>query len=93
MKIIGQSENSFILEASKDELANLIGYYSKYDQKAKVNPGDEINISNMYRQLYTLERKQPELRKVIDTLRGIANMLEPVAPVIEGLVKESIKDI
>lgn len=43
----------------------------------------------MFTQLYNLENKQPELKKVVDTLRGIADLLEPTCPVIENAIKVS----
>ena len=70
-------------------MANLIGYYGKYDSNFRVNVGDQINISGMYKQLYNLERNQPELKRIVDTLRGLADLLEPVCPVIEQAVKEA----
>lgn len=91
MKVIGESEDSFIIEASKNEIANLIGYYSKYDSKFKINAGDQINISDMFKQLYNLEHNKPELSKVVNTLRNLADSLEPVCPVIEKSVIEAVK--
>ena len=35
MKIIGKTEDGYIIEASQDEVANLIGYYSKYDDRSR----------------------------------------------------------
>lgn len=92
MKIIGESQDTFILEASKDEVANLTGYYSKYDDKFKATVGSKIKISAMYGQLYNLKNNQPELKKVVDKLRTIADLLEPVCPVIEAQIKDAIKE-
>jgi hypothetical protein len=90
MKIIGKSENGFILEASRDEVANLIGYYFSCSDGCKMpSIGDELQVSKMYRQLYDLKNRQPELQKVVGTLRGLADMLEPVCPVIEKAAKEA----
>jgi len=89
MKIIGKTENGYIIEASKDDVANLIGYYSHYSKEVNISVGDEIQVSKMYQQLHDLERSQPEMRKVVSTLRGMADLLEPVCPVIEKRVKEA----
>ena len=53
MKIIGKTNDGFILESSAKELANLIGFYSEYtNELPKV--GSEIEIDHMYNQLYQL---------------------------------------
>lgn len=91
MKIIGESREGYIIEASKDEVANLIGYYSKYDDKFKISVGDKINISGMYQQLYNLKNNQPRLKEIVKTLRNLADLLEPVCPVIEAQIKEAAK--
>lgn len=94
MKIVAQTYNGYMLEASKSDVANLIGYYGEYDMGDKYRPkiGDEIKINDMYKQLYTLQNKQPELKKVVDTLRGLADLLEPTVPVIESVFVDCVKD-
>jgi hypothetical protein len=87
MKILGKTEDGYILEAHSDEVANLIGYYSKYNENFKVQVGDEIRINEMYHQLYTLQHKQPELQTIVSTLKNLADLLEPVCPVIENVMK------
>jgi hypothetical protein len=91
VKVIGKTESGFIIEASKEEIANLTGYHSSYSNGYK-SPlvGVEIQVSKMFRQLYDLEHNQPELQKVVNTLRGMADLLEPVCPVIEKRVKEAV---
>ena len=92
MKIIGKTENGYIVEASKDDVANLVGYHGQYDTKYKpLSVGDEILVSKMFRQLYELKNNQPELQKVVGTLRNLADLLEPVCPVIEAQIREAAK--
>jgi hypothetical protein len=92
MKVIGKTENGYIIEASRDDVANLVGYNSQYSTGYKsLSVGDEILVSKMFRQLYDLEHHQPELQKVVNTLRGMADLLGPVCPVIEKQVKEAAK--
>lgn len=83
-----------MLEVSKSDIANLIGYYGEYDMDHKYRPkiGDEIKINDMYKQLYTLQNKQPELKKVVDTSRGLADLLEPTVPVLENVFIDCVKD-
>lgn len=94
MKIVAQTYEGYMLEVSKSDIANLIGYYGEYDMGDKYRPkiGDEIKINDMYKQLYTLQNKQPELKKVVDTLRGLADLLEPTVPVIESVFIDCVMD-
>lgn len=94
MKIVAQTYNGYMLEVSKSDIANLIGYYGEYDMGDKYRPkiGDEIKINDMFKQLYTLQKKQPELKKVVDTLRGLADLLEPTVPVLENVFIDCVKD-
>jgi len=89
MKVIGKSQNGFILDASSQEVARLIGYYGSYKDGATPSVGDEIQVNKMYEQLYELKHNEPELKKVVDTLRGLADLLEPVCPVLEAQIKEA----
>lgn len=95
MKIIGTHESGYIIDVPKDEMANLVGYYSHYDEKfrgVELRAGDEVEISNMYRQLYTLSNKKQELTQTVKALRNMADLLEPVAPVIEKMFDDVLKE-
>jgi hypothetical protein len=89
MKVLGKSSNTYILEATQIEIANLIGYYYHGDCSGIIIPGAEIQISPMYKQLYNLKENQPELQKIVTTLRNLADSLEPVCPIIEAAIKKS----
>jgi hypothetical protein len=94
MKVIGKTEDGYIIDASGDEVANLIGYYGTYslrDSNRVIYVGDKINISGMYKQLYNLKNNEPKLKEVVKTLRGLADLLEPCCPVIEAQIKEEAK--
>lgn len=91
MKVIGKSSNGYILDSSSQEVARLIGYYGSYEKGSTPSVGDEIQVNKMFEQLYTLKRNEPELKKVVDTLRGLADLLEPVCPVLEAQIKEAAK--
>lgn len=50
MKIIGKTENGFILETYGDEIALLMGFQRTYDEGFKslnVNIGTEMNLSKI----------------------------------------------
>jgi len=82
VEIIGKARRGFILEADEDEVYNLIGYYSKYSDKApRLEVGDTINVSDMYNQLYNLKSAERCLASTAKELRSIADYLEVVKPV------------
>ena len=46
----------------------------------------------MFTQLYTLEKKQQDLSQTVRTLRNLADLLEPVCPVIEKAFDNAIHE-
>jgi hypothetical protein len=92
MKIIGTTENGYLIDATKSEIAHLSGYYSQFDDKIKdkVKVGADINISKMFNQLYDLSSNQKRLKGTISTLRNLADLLEPVCPIIEDSIKNAV---
>ena len=92
MKIIGITKHGFIIEAHADEVANLTGYYSHYsnvDGFKSPAVGDTIQISKMYKQLYELKAMDGELSRIATTLRGFADHLETVQPIIRPKPEEA----
>lgn len=85
MKIIGRTNNGYILDASKDEVANLIGYYGSYslDKNIDLNVGNEINIAQMYKQLYDLHHRHEEIDRAKVKLAECIKNMEDVLPVID----------
>jgi hypothetical protein len=79
MKILAENSDAFILEASKEEVANLVGYYSRFSKKLP-KVGSIIQVSAMYSQLYNLSSLANELKKTRDRLRSMAADLELVNP-------------
>ena len=71
MKIIGQTKDGFILDASRQELANLIGFYSGFNI-AQLKVGVKIEIHHMYEQLYSLSKMEKEVNIVSD--KGIVSL-------------------
>ena len=49
MKIIGKTANGLLVDASEDELARILGYYSSYavPNKSALNPGAEIEVQSL----------------------------------------------
>ena len=88
MKIIGKTKDGFILEASADEVANLTGAYSQFHDNPKPCVGGEIQVAPMFHQLYKLANHRRQVADVRDTLRNMADNLEPVETLVESLAQE-----
>lgn len=91
MKIIGQSDNTFILEASKTEVANLVGYYhsSTAGVGTYLHVGAEIRVSAMFMRLHHLEQRKGELERMAKQLRAQADLLESVDPIIQAAIEDT----
>lgn len=80
MQIIGETENGFILDATRQEVANLIGFYSGFDIKG-IKTGVEIEVNHMYSQLYDLNHMEREIGQIADRFEKFALDLRPIMPV------------
>ena len=91
MKVIGTTKTGFLLEATDNEVANLIGYYSAYTVKSKfsqrevVNVGDNIQIHAMYNCLKELTGKLATMEQVRASLRAVAASMEIVDPLLREI--------
>ena len=85
MKVIATTERGFILEAHKDEVANLIGFhYASQDGIKMPKIGDNIEVAAMYQRLYRLEANKNALKDTAERIRGVADLLEAVNPIVEA---------
>ncbi len=85
MKIIAQAKpDYFLVEAHQDELANLLGFYSRYSMKDKpLEIGTDIEINEVYSSIrnlgcITAENKTGSFKKKAQELRQIAAHLETI---------------
>lgn len=86
MKIIGKTKEGYILDASANEIANLIGYYGEYSLRqdnVSLGIGEEIRISQMYDQLYKLHVKHNEIEAAKIKLEECIKYMNEVQPVID----------
>jgi len=82
MKIIGETGDGFILMASKDEVANLLGFYwTGVSGMQPLRVGIEVKVSAVFLVGYERERRRKELNEAIKSLQTVASYLEPVVPV------------
>ena len=82
MKIVAQTNKGWMLESSKEEVNNLIGYYFQGSEVANLRIGSEVRVATMFSQLYYLERNKRELKYLAEKLREYANNLEAVRPIL-----------
>lgn len=86
MKIIGQTDEGFIINATEREIFNLIGYYYSGDTGApKLRVGSVIDVSSMYRQLYEIKNRKGVLGKLAKELKETADLLTIKDPVINSI--------
>lgn len=87
MKIIGKTDNGFILEASKDEVANLLGEYSAYSLKNEVSEklkvGASIRIAKMYERITNLDCKNKNVKAAITALNNMLELFRESEPIID----------
>ena len=90
MKVIGYTEKGYMLDATKEEIANLIGFYGTYGEEYKkksIGIGSEINVSGMYKQLYGLAGKYDDIERAKDNLKRCIELLDIVNPLIDINIK------
>jgi hypothetical protein len=89
MKILAAGDKeTFICEASADELANLIGYYyAGSEAYERIKVGQEIHVAQLYRQLYKMKDLEPELKRMQGVLMDVFENLTLLDPIV-GRVKE-----
>lgn len=76
MKIIGKTDNGFILSASKDEVCNLVGYYSQYSNNTpKLEVGTELAVAKMFKHLHSLGSEKHGIAAMAAKLRAAADLI------------------
>jgi hypothetical protein len=88
MKIIGNNSDNYIVEIKKSELVNLLGFYSQYDTeprdiiKMAMDSGSDIQISKIYRQLYSLAQNKSRAEETVLKLEEMIKTLTVISPVL-----------
>ena len=88
MKVIGKSEDGYIITATKDEIANLQGLYSHYSDEFKVNVGDELNI----KPFYDMAKNANSIRSRRDELESMARHIDSALRIIDFVTKSTDKE-
>lgn len=88
MKIIGQTRDGYIVEASEGELANAMGFGSRYaaefkeqtkpfrDRDDKMRVGAELNIARTNDTMGRIVAGQDTVAKAAESMRAIAGIME-----------------
>jgi hypothetical protein len=83
MKIIGQTEDGFLISASRDEIANLVGFYfGGADGCPQIKVGVEIPINKLWTRLYTLQQSEGIIRSLAQNLESFARDIKETQPLI-----------
>lgn len=83
VKIIGTTEDGYLLEASKGEVAHLVGFSSIYSTGLpRLGVGDEVLVHEMFQRLYDLNKNKKTLENTADKLEQIAALLREESPII-----------
>lgn len=82
MKVVAKGRYNYVLQASNQEVARLIGYaYESGAGKNMPNEGEAIEVDKMYMQLYDISQSKKALCKAADTLEKYAVSLRLLPPV------------
>lgn len=102
MKIIGKSEQGYLISAGESEIANLFGFSSLYDkaweEHLKVEKRDsnghrnkdlvgmQINVSAAYAQLEWMRRRDSEFDRLCRQLRETADEIQNHKPLFDNII-------
>ncbi len=73
MKIIGKSEDGFILTASKDDVAAIEGLYSR---EKRYEIGDIIDIEGLFREYTSVDKALRDIDKLRHTSELLNNAVD-----------------
>jgi len=91
MKIIGHLNSGFILEATDEEIARILGYADYYHLKRERNPliqGEVVEIAKAWELMSLMRRTAPRLRDAADVIRENYDRLFNLADRLDSLLVE-----
>ena len=91
MKIIATTSSGYLIEASGDELSNLMGYrndgYRRADYRSDFAISHVIPIHKMFDRLYRMANLEKELTEISAKLKAASDFVNTALPTI-GRVNE-----
>lgn len=94
MKILGKADREyrsyFIVEMEADELAMLVSTtkYADGRDMSQLRVGDKVAVDKSYHRLRQLLANNSTVRKNIDSLRALADLMEPLEDCVEVAIPE-----
>lgn len=96
MKVLGASnDEDYIVQLNKSELANILGFYSKYDTTLndilrKAVNGRELSISTVYKNYHAIKDivDSSDYSKARTKLKQMLDALEPIEELLTKLKEE-----
>lgn len=93
MKVIGSNNGeSYVLQVSKQELCNILGYYSPYDEEVReqmklAEKGESVQISNIYRNYHKVKgiNESPHYDMAVTKLKEMLEAIEPINELIKEI--------
>lgn len=88
MEIIGKSKEGFLIAASEDDIAHILGEYSAYrlrEKKIEIKIGMVINVSPAYERLYWLENRNRDFDQLCRSLRYAADLIDDKRPLFDSI--------
>ena len=88
MKILGETDDGYILQATKDEVARCVGVSSRFAYGAQqLKVGVVIQVNAMYDQISSWRARRTDIEAAQRMLRATADLLGPVVPLVEPEAK------
>jgi hypothetical protein len=78
MKIIGETKTGYIVDISKDEMANIFGYFSGSSTKMRISVGDDVCLSEAY-------HAYEKILSVMASFKGASELFEKNIDVLKRL--------
>ena len=92
MKIYSETEKGFLIEATKDEIANLYGAYSSYHieykkngiRKEDIRPGLVIDVRGAYERLHWLDHHESKTENLKQEVHRLKNCLDKMLSALDN---------
>lgn len=78
MKIIATAKDEVVCTLTHNEIARLLGFYSKYnsDVQKAIEAGTEIDLNGLYQRLHDISYLNKQIKDARDTIKSAAETLD-----------------
>lgn len=94
MKIIGQANENYIVSVSSVELANILGFYSNWDDGFRgavataIKHETDLQVSKIYEHYYNLKHVVTSNEGYDNARKRLEDMLKALTPIEDLLIEE-----